>query len=94
MLVHAAEHGGRDLYAGGAARMLALQQRMSPRALDALLATRLGRRGMMTRHEKSADAPDNLFEPLPGHATAADGFRSRKHSASNWLARRAGGLVP
>jgi NAD(P)-dependent dehydrogenase (short-subunit alcohol dehydrogenase family) len=90
MLLHAAEHGGRDLYAGGAARFLALQQRMSPRMIDAFLATRLGRSSLMTRQPKSADAPDNLFEPIAGHDTVRDGFRARKHSASNWLARRVG----
>jgi NAD(P)-dependent dehydrogenase (short-subunit alcohol dehydrogenase family) len=89
MLVHAAEHGGRDLYAGGAARFLALQQRLSPRLLDALLATALGRRGMMTREPKDTAAPDNLFAPMAGHDTVRDGFRARRHSASNWLARRA-----
>ncbi len=89
MLLHAAEHGGRDLYAGGAARLLALQQRASPRMLDAFLATRLGRSTLMTREPKSATAPDNLFSPVSGHDTARNGFRARERSLSNWLARRA-----
>jgi NAD(P)-dependent dehydrogenase (short-subunit alcohol dehydrogenase family) len=88
MLLHAAEHGGRDVYAGGAARLMALQQRLSPRVLDALLSTRLGRRGLMTREPKGEDAPDNLFAPMAGHDTVRDGFRARKRSASNWLARQ------
>ncbi len=88
MLLHAVEHGGRDLYAGGAARFLALQQRLSPRLLDAVLATRLGHRGMMTSEPKSAAAPDNLFAPIAGHDTVRDGFRARRHSGSNWLTRR------
>jgi NAD(P)-dependent dehydrogenase (short-subunit alcohol dehydrogenase family) len=88
MLLHAAAHGGRDLYAGGAARFLALQQRMSPRMLDAFLATRVGRRTLMTREPKSAMAPDNLFSPVSGRDTARNGFRAREHSLSNWIARR------
>ncbi len=87
MVLHAAEHGGRDYCVGGAARLFALQQRMSPRLLDAFLASRLGWRGMMTSEPKSEDAPDNMFEPLPGHGTR-DGFRALRHSASDWVARR------
>ena len=90
MLLHAAEHGGRDLYAGGAARFFALQQRLSPRLLDAFLATDLGRRGLVTNEPKSESAPDNLFGPVPGHDTVRDGFPALRHSTTNWLARRLG----
>ncbi len=88
MLLHAAEHGGREYYAGGAARFMALQQRLSPRVMDALLATRIGHRGLMTSKPKSESAPDNLFAPLSGHGTVRDGFFARKHSVTNWVARR------
>jgi hypothetical protein len=88
MLLHAAEHGGRDLYAGGAARFLALQQRMSPRLLDAALSTRFARRALMTSEPKSETAPDNLLSPVAGRDRARSGFRAREHSLSNRLARR------
>ncbi len=87
MLLHAAEHGGRDLYVGGSARFLALQQRLSPRALDAFSASPLGWRLMMTSEPKSEAAPDNLFAPLPRHGVG-NGFPALRHSASNWVARR------
>ncbi len=88
MILHAAEHGGRDVYAGGAARAMALQQRLSPRVMDALLSTRIARRGFMSAEPKPAEAPDNLFGPITGHDTVRDGFPARKHSLSNWMARK------
>jgi NAD(P)-dependent dehydrogenase (short-subunit alcohol dehydrogenase family) len=88
MILHAAEHGGRDYFAGGAARFFALQQRMSPRMLDAVLATRLGWRSLMTREPKPEGAPDNLYEPIGGHDTVRDGFPALAHSTTNWLVRQ------
>jgi NAD(P)-dependent dehydrogenase (short-subunit alcohol dehydrogenase family) len=88
MLEHAAEHGGREYYAGGAARFMAMQQRFSPRLMDAFFASRLGHRLVVSREPKSEAAPDNLFTPVTGHGTVRDGFRARRHSVSNWVARR------
>ena len=88
MLLHAAEHGGRDLYAGAPARLVDLQQRLSPRSLDAILATDLAYRALMTREPKGDDAPDNLFTSIPGHDRVRDGLPALRHSATNWLARR------
>ncbi len=89
MVLHAAEHGGRDLFAGGAARLFALQQRLSPRSLDALLATPLLWRSFMTSEPKAQAAPDNLHEPVAGHDSVRDGFPALRHSATNWLVRQA-----
>jgi NAD(P)-dependent dehydrogenase (short-subunit alcohol dehydrogenase family) len=90
MLLYAAEHGGRDVYAGGAARFLALQQRLSPRMLDAVMSTRLGWRMMMTSEPKSEHAPDNLYGPIVSRDVVRDGFPETRHSASNWMARQVG----
>jgi NAD(P)-dependent dehydrogenase (short-subunit alcohol dehydrogenase family) len=88
MILHAAEHGGRDLYAGGAARVFALQQKLSPRSLDAFLATRLGFRSFRSSRPKAEDAPDNLYAPLPGDGAARDGLPALRHSTTNWLVRQ------
>jgi hypothetical protein len=90
MILHAAEHGGRDLYAGGAARAMALQQRLSPRVMDALLTPDLAWRLFSAREAKSEAAPDNLFSPVLGHGVVRDGYKALHHSASNWLARAIG----
>jgi NAD(P)-dependent dehydrogenase (short-subunit alcohol dehydrogenase family) len=90
MLLHAAEHGGRDLFAGGAARLIAVQQRLSPRLLDVALSTPLAWRSLRTRQPKPESAPDNLFEPIASGDTVRDGFTALRHSLSNWLVRKAG----
>ncbi len=43
---------------------------------------------MMSREPKPEDVPDHLFSPIADHDTVRDGFRARKHSASNWVTRR------
>ena len=42
VILYAAEHPARDLVAGGAAQAMILNQRLSPRLVDAILATRVG----------------------------------------------------
>lgn len=39
----------------------------------------------MTDEHKPESAPDNLFEPISGHDTTANGFRAMKRSAYNRL---------
>ncbi len=85
VLLHAAEHPERDLMAGGAAAALALNQRLSPRLLDAVLSTRAGFSPQMTNEPSSESDPDNLFGPISGHDTVRNGFRTLKRSSYNWL---------
>ena len=85
VLLHAAEHPERDLMAGGAAAALALNQRLSPRLLDAVLATRAGFAPQMTDEPRSEGDPDNLFGPIRGHDTVRNGFRALKSSSYNRL---------
>jgi NAD(P)-dependent dehydrogenase (short-subunit alcohol dehydrogenase family) len=85
VILHAAEHPARDLVAGGAAQVMILNQRLSPRLVDAILATRVGFEPQKTDEPKSEDAPDNLFEPIEGHDTVKNGFRARSRSLYNWL---------
>jgi hypothetical protein len=58
---------------------------LSPRLVDAILATRVGFEPQKTEEPKSEDAPDNLFVPIDGHDTAKDGFRALPRSLFNWL---------
>ena len=84
-ILYAAEHPARDLVSGGAARALVINQRLSPRMLDAILTTRAGFSPQKTEEPRSEDDPDNLYDPIPGHDTARDGFRALSRSLYNWL---------
>jgi NAD(P)-dependent dehydrogenase (short-subunit alcohol dehydrogenase family) len=85
IIIYAAENPARDLVSGGAAQMMILNQRLSPRMLDAVLATRAGFRPQMTDEPRSEDDPDNLYAPIHGHDTAKNGFRALSRSLYNWL---------
>ncbi len=85
IILYAAEHPARDLVSGGAAQALILNQRLSPRMLDALLTTRAGFSPQKTDEPRSEDDPDNLYAPIHGHDTAKNGFRALSRSLYNWL---------
>jgi NAD(P)-dependent dehydrogenase (short-subunit alcohol dehydrogenase family) len=85
IILHAAENPARDLVSGGAAQALILNQRLSPRMLDAILATRAGFSPQKTNEPRSEDDPDNLYAPIQGHDTAKNGFRALSRSLYNWL---------
>jgi NAD(P)-dependent dehydrogenase (short-subunit alcohol dehydrogenase family) len=85
IILYAAENPARDLVSGGAAQALIVSQRLSPRLLDAVLATRAGFDPQKTDEPRSEDDPDNLYAPIRGHDTAKDGFRALSRSIYNWL---------
>jgi NAD(P)-dependent dehydrogenase (short-subunit alcohol dehydrogenase family) len=85
IILYAAENPARDLASGGAAQTLIINQRLSPRMLDAVLATRAGFSPQMTDEPRSEDDPDNLYNPIRGHDKAKDGFRAFSRSLYNWL---------
>ena len=85
VIVYAAENPARDLVSGGAAQVLILNQRLSPRMLDAILATRAGFDPQKTDEPRSEDDPDNLYAPIRGHDTTRNGFRALSRSLYNWL---------
>jgi hypothetical protein len=85
IILHAAENPARDLVSGGAAQVLILNQRLSPRMLDAILATRAGFSPQKTEEPRSEDDPDNLYAPIRGHDTTRNGFRAFSRSLYNWL---------
>jgi NAD(P)-dependent dehydrogenase (short-subunit alcohol dehydrogenase family) len=85
VILYAAENPARDLVCGGAAQALILNQRLSPRMLDAILTTRAGFAPQKTEEPRSEDDPDNLYAPIRGHDTAKNGFRALSRSLYNWL---------
>jgi NAD(P)-dependent dehydrogenase (short-subunit alcohol dehydrogenase family) len=85
IIIYAAENPVRDLVSGGAAQALIINQRISPRMLDAILTTRAGFSPQLTDEPRSEDDPDNLYAPIEGHDTAKNGFRALSRSLYNWL---------
>jgi NAD(P)-dependent dehydrogenase (short-subunit alcohol dehydrogenase family) len=85
IMLYAAENPARDLVSGGAAQALILNQRLSPRMLDAILTTRAGFSPQKTDEPRSEEDPDNLYAPIRGHDTARNGFRALSRSLYNWL---------
>jgi len=85
IILYAAENPARDLVSGGAAQALIINQRLSPRMLDAILTTRAGFSPQMTDEPRAEDDPDNLYAPIQGHDTARNSFRALSRSLYNWL---------
>ena len=85
IILYAAENPARDLVSGGAAQMMIINQRLSPRMVDAVLTTRAGFSPQMTEEPRSEEDPDNLYAPIQGHDTAKNGFRALSRSFYNWL---------
>jgi NAD(P)-dependent dehydrogenase (short-subunit alcohol dehydrogenase family) len=63
VILYAAEHPARDLVAGGAAQAMILNQRLSPRLVDAILATR----GLRTTEDRRAQVTRHAGQPLRAH---------------------------
>jgi NAD(P)-dependent dehydrogenase (short-subunit alcohol dehydrogenase family) len=90
-VVHCCEQPIRELPIGWGAQKLLWGQKLSPRAGD-LLLLRNGWKGQHTDEPKPTDAPDNLFDTLPGDPGAHGRFdeRSRGSTAWTWLRLRRG----
>lgn len=81
----AAENRARQMPVGSAAKVAMMGQAFSGPMMDRLIlagATETQR----TDQPKSADAPDNLFEPLPGEDRIEADFPARHWSGYTWLA--------
>lgn len=62
-ILRAAEGNERDVYVGGAGKVLSLAERVSPKLLD-LQLRRSGFRTQRTNWPKPADGPNNLYAPV------------------------------
>jgi hypothetical protein len=90
-VVRCCERPVRELPIGWGAQKLLWGQKLSPRTGDRILL-RSGWRSQHTQELKPTDAPDNLFQPLPGDPGAHGRFddRSRTTTAWTWLRFRRG----
>jgi hypothetical protein len=95
IILYAAENPARDLVSGGAGQALIVNQRLSPRMLDAILATRAGFSPQKTDEPRSEDDPDNLYAPYTGTTrprTASGPFLGA--STTGWRCTRRWGEGP
>jgi short-subunit dehydrogenase len=76
-----ATHDRREVWVGFSTVKAIIGNMIAPGLLDRLLATR-GYSGQLTKAPLPDDAPSNLFQPVPGHATAHGRFDSRARTAS------------
>lgn len=75
------EHPKRDVVVGDAGKVILLAQRISPSLVDAYMA-RTAFKAQRTDEPKSAEAPDNLFEPIPGYDKIEGDFSDQARSWS------------
>ena len=80
-ICHAAEHGGREIVAGGWGKLLILAQRLSPSLLDRHMLQD-GRAVQQQKTTQPDDRRDNLFDPStgPGSTTGEFGVGSKSSS--------------
>jgi NAD(P)-dependent dehydrogenase (short-subunit alcohol dehydrogenase family) len=86
-VVHCCEHPIRELPLGWGAQKLLWGQKLSPRAGD-LVLLRNGWKGQHTDEDKALDAPDNLFETLPGDPGAHGRFDAQSRGSTAWTSLR------
>lgn len=84
-LLYAAEHPVRDLFAGGAAKMMVVSQMTTPGLVDATLA-RFGVEAQRTDEPMPGDNPGALFATRDDDRTRGDyGDLARRVSLYTWL---------
>ena len=85
--LHCAERPIRELPISWGAQKLLWGQKLAPRAGDWVLR-RNGWKSQHTDEPKPLDAPDNLFDTLPGDPGAHGRFDSRSRKSSVWTRLR------
>lgn len=90
-ILHAAEHPTRDIIVGGAGKAIDVTQRLSPRAMDAMLL-RMGFDGQRSDEPKAPDAPNNLLAPIGGYDRVEGDFgdQALQRSPATWLEMHSG----
>ncbi|HVM16567.1 MAG TPA: SDR family oxidoreductase [Gaiellaceae bacterium] len=85
--LHCFERPIRELPIGWGAQKLLWGQKLSPRAGD-LVLLKTGWSQQNTGEPKPVDAPDNLFETLPGDRGARGRFSDRSSETTAWTSLR------
>ena len=80
-ILHAAEHPVRDIYVGGAGKMMEWMHRLSPAFTD-LFFSRLAYRPQMTNIPKTDRAPSNLYAHIEGHDQIQGSFDGEARALS------------
>jgi NAD(P)-dependent dehydrogenase (short-subunit alcohol dehydrogenase family) len=85
-VLYAAEHPVRDLFAGGAAKMMATTQMLAPKLVDAALA-RFGIPAERRNEPEHGSAPGNLYAPRMEESRRDGDFtsRARRVSVYTWM---------
>jgi NAD(P)-dependent dehydrogenase (short-subunit alcohol dehydrogenase family) len=86
-ILHCCERPQRELPVTWAAQKLLWGQKLSPRAGD-LVLLRNGWEGQSTGVPKPEEAPDNLWETVPGDPGAHGPFDGRARRSSAWTSAR------
>jgi short chain dehydrogenase len=90
-VLHCAEKPIRELPISWGAQKLLWGQKLSPRTGDWMLR-RIGWKKQHTDEDKPVDAPDNLFDTLPGDPGAHGRFDDQSKDSTAW--RRSRLLLP
>lgn len=80
-ILFAARHPRRQIWVGWPTVRAVLANRIAPGLIDRYLAS-AGYKGQLTDQRKPADAPSNLFEPVPGDYGAHGRFNNRARAKS------------
>lgn len=80
-ILRAAAGNERDVFVGGAGKVLALGERLSPKLMD-LQLRRIGFTKQRTDESKPADAPNNLYDALDDDGGTHGAFREKERSFS------------
>lgn len=86
LIVYAAEHRRRRLYAGGAAKFFMTAESWMPGTSDFVIRM-TAIKGQRTDQAKPPGGPDNLFHTLEGYNSVRNGFSDRAFGSSiyNWV---------
>lgn len=84
-ILRAAEGDERDIYVGGAGKLLSLAERLNPRLADAQ-QRRMGFDSQKTHWPRSADAPNNLYQPVAHDGGVRGDFGGRAARRSYYQA--------